>query len=395
MKSLISPDDHWIIWASLVSVAALSLYLEQRYKICQKITGALLAMVGGMTLSNVGFLPTASASYDIIWEYIIPLTIPLLLMKMDIRRILRETGRMFGAFHLSALGTVLGSVLAIGLLHASVPHLKLIVPAMTGSYIGGSVNFVALVSIFEPPQDLTNATIVADNGVMAAYFLVLIALPSMALIRRLFPECARSRAFSEIVPGQHESYWTPKPISVLDIASTLAIAFIIAAASAKISGYFSDAFFPPPVRALLGQKYLLLTTLAIGFPLLFPRIAQQLNGAQDLGVFFIFVFFALIGVPASIKTVVLQAPGMLLFCAIILAVNFVTTFGLGKLCKYELEELVLAAVVTSGGPMNGAAIATSKGWHALVVPSLLIGIWGYIIGTYTGYLTGIVLGKVF
>ena len=80
---------------------------------------------------------------------------------------------------------------------------------------------------------------------------------------------------------------------------------------------------------------------------------------------------------------------------IILTVNFVTTFGLGRLCKYELEELVLAAVVTSGGPMNGAAIATSKGWHALVVPSLLVGIWGYIIGTYTGYLTGIVLGKIF
>ena len=74
---------------------------------------------------------------------------------------------------------------------------------------------------------------------------------------------------------------------------------------------------------------------------------------------------------------------------------FITTIGLGKLFKYELEELVLAAVVTSGGPMNGAAIATSKGWHALVVPSLLIGIWGYIIGNYTGYLMGVILGKMF
>ena len=395
MNSLIASDDHWIIWTSLVSVAALSLYLEQRYSVCQKITGALLAMVGGMILSNIGFLPTESVSYDLIWEYIIPLTIPLLLIKMDIRRILRETGRMFGAFHLSALGTVLGSVLAICLLHASVPHLKLIVPAMTGSYIGGSVNFVALVSIFEPPQDLTNATIVADNGVMAAYFLVLIALPSIPLMRKIFPETARSRAFSEITPGQNESYWTPKPISVLDIAASLAIAFIIAAASTKISAHFSAPHLPGPVRAILGQKYLLLTSLAIGFPLVFPRISKQMNGAQELGVFFIFVFFALIGVPASIKTVVLKAPGMLLFCAIILAVNFITTIGLGKLFKYELEELVLAAVVTSGGPMNGAAIATSKGWQALVVPSLLVGIWGYVIGTYTGYLTGIVLGKMF
>jgi uncharacterized membrane protein len=395
MNSLISSDDHWIIWASLVSVAALSLYLEQRYKICQKITGALLAMVGGLILSNIGFLPMESASYDVIWEYIIPLTIPLLLIKMDIRRILKETGRMFWAFHLSALGTVLGSVLAVFILHASVPHLALIVPAMTGSYIGGSVNFVALVAIFEPPRDLVNATIVADNGVMAAYFLILIALSSVPFMRKIFPETTRSRAFKEAGPGQNESLWAPKPISLLDIATSIAIAFIIAAASAKISGYFSDPDLPGLVRAILGQQYLLLTTLAILFPLVFPRLSKKINGSEELGVFFIFVFFALIGVPASIKSVILEAPRMLLFCAIILAVNFITTIGLGKLFKYELEELVLAAVVTSGGPMNGAAIATSKGWHALVVPSLLIGIWGYIIGNYTGYLMGIILGRMF
>ncbi len=71
------------------------------------------------------------------------------------------------------------------------------------------------------------------------------------------------------------------------------------------------------------------------------------------------------------------------------------TFILGKLFKYDIEELVLAAVVTSGGPMNGVAIAISKGWHALIVSSLLIGVWGYIIGNYTGYLMGIILDMLF
>jgi uncharacterized membrane protein len=45
--------------------------------------------------------------------------------------------------------------------------------------------------------------------------------------------------------------------------------------------------------------------------------------------------------------------------------------------------------------MNGVAIAISKGWHALIVPSLLIGVWGYIIGNYTGYLMGIILDILF
>jgi len=395
MNSIISPDDHWIIWTSLLAVSAISLYLERNYKIFQKLTGALVAMVGGMILSNIGFLPTESPSYDIVWDYIVPLTIPLLLMKTDIRRIVKETGRMFGAFHISALGTVIGSVVAVIALHSSVPFLELIVPAMTGSYIGGSVNFVSLVATFEPPKDLVNATIVADNGIMAIYFLVLIALPSSAISRRIFPVSERSKAFHGRESENAETYWTPKAISLLDIASVLAIAFAIAAISVKVSSYFADSSFGFVIRIVLGQKYILLTTLSILFPILLPNYAKKIKGSDIIGVFFIFIFFTLIGIPASIRTVIMEAPTMILFCAIILAVNFATTFSLGKLFKYELEELVLAAVVTSGGPMNGAAIATSKGWHALVVPSLLMGVWGYIIGNYTGYLIGIILKYVF
>ncbi len=400
MASIIAPDDHWIIWTSLVGVTALSLYLEQNYKIFQKITGAVLALVGGMILSNVGFLPVESASYDIIWNYIIPLTIPLLLMKADIRRIIKETGRMFGAFHISALGTIVGSVVAVALLHASIPHLALIAPAMTGSYIGGSINFFAMVATFNPPENLTNATIVADSGVMAIYFLILIAMPSLAIVRRIFPVTEVSKRFSDQNPEHGENYWSPKPISLLDIATVLTIAFIIATASVKISSFVQGRFVDDSVlhqvlKATLGQQYILLTTFSIMFPMIFPKRAKKLNGSDEIGVFFIFLFFTLIGIPASIKTVILEAPVMILFCAIILFFNFLVTFILGKVLKYELEELVLAAVVTSGGPMNGAAIATSKGWHALIVPSLLLGVWGYVIGNYTGSIMGKLLEVLF
>jgi len=267
MNSLISPDDHWIIWTSLISVAALSLYLEQNYKLFQKITGALVAMVGGMILSNTGFLPTESSSYDIVWDYVIPLTIPLLLMKTDIRRIVRETGRMFGAFHISALGTIIGSIVAVIVLHSSVPFLELIVPAMTGSYIGGSINFVALVSIFEPPKDLVNATIVADNGVMALYFLVLITLPSLAIMRRIFPMTERAQTFYDHNPKQGESYWSPKAISLLDIASVLAIAFVIATISVKVSSYFADPAFHVEVYPANDALYFLSHAL--------PKLCQE------------------------------------------------------------------------------------------------------------------------
>ena len=36
MNSLISPDDHWVIWTFLVGMAFLSLFLEQKYRILQE-----------------------------------------------------------------------------------------------------------------------------------------------------------------------------------------------------------------------------------------------------------------------------------------------------------------------------------------------------------------------
>jgi uncharacterized membrane protein len=31
MNSLISPDNHWVIWTILVGMAALTIYLEQKF----------------------------------------------------------------------------------------------------------------------------------------------------------------------------------------------------------------------------------------------------------------------------------------------------------------------------------------------------------------------------
>lgn len=401
--SVVSPDDHWVIWATLVGGAALSIWLEQRNAVARKITGAVIALFAGMALSNAGFLPASSASYDVVWNYVVPLVVPLLLMRLNVLRVVRETGRLFGAFHLAALGTVVGTVAAVWLLGRSIPELPKIGAAMSASYIGGSVNFVAMVSTFRPSAELSDATIVADNAVMALYFLLLIALPAIPRVRRAFSAAASRAPGSPAAPeapsgpeaGRAEDFWRPRPISLLGLGLALACAFAIAAASDKVSGLFARGGCHPLVRDFLGQRYLVLTTLSVLFPIAFPRLAASAEGSQELGTFFIYVFFILVGVPASFEAVFARAPLLFAFCAVILLGNFAVTFGLGKLLGYRLEELVLAAVVTSGGPMNGAAIAISKGWAPWVFPSVLAGLWGYCIGNYVGFAVGRALSAAF
>ncbi len=392
MNSLVAPDDHWVIWTFLVGMAFLSLYLEQKYNFFRKITGAATALCAGMLVSNMGLLPHESPSYDMVWEYLVPLVIPLLLIKTDLRVIFRETGRFAGAFHLSALGTVFGSFIAVALLRTLIDDLELIAPAMTASYIGGSINFVSVVAMFNPPKDLINATLVADSGVMMLYFLLLITLPGLFLARRLFPITDKSIEIAGTNSTRSTGeYWKPKAIGLLDLGKSLALAFAIAMISVKISGFFNRPGMPVFLQMLLGQQYLVLTSLSVLFPIIFPKVAKKIVGNEELGTLFIFIFFVMIGLPASFSKVIHEAPLMIIFCAIILFFNFLFTFGLGKLFKFELEELVLAAIVTSGGPMNGVAAAISMKWQNLIFPSLMLGVWGYVIGNYIGYLVGLIL----
>lgn len=62
------------------------------------------------------------------------------------RRVLRETGRLLGAFTWGALGTVAGSLLAFWLMPLRVLGADgwKVAAALTARHIGGSVNFVAV-----------------------------------------------------------------------------------------------------------------------------------------------------------------------------------------------------------------------------------------------------------
>ncbi|HPC61658.1 MAG TPA: DUF819 family protein, partial [Verrucomicrobiota bacterium] len=62
------------------------------------------------------------------------------------------------------------------------------------------------------------------------------------------------------------------------------------------------------------------------------------------------------------------------------------TLGLGKLFRLNLEEILLSVNANLGGAPSAAAMAISAGWPRLVLPGILVGIWGYVIGTPIGVL---------
>lgn len=120
----------------------------------------------------------------------------------------------------------------------------------------------------------------------------------------------------------------------------------------------------------------------------FSDFFSNLGGTQEIGTYLIYIFFVVIGVPASIQSIVVNSPLLLVFCFIVVFINMLVTFTCAKIFKFNLEDAILASNACIGGPTTAAAMAVSKGWTKLIAPIMLIGTLGYVIGNYCGIIIG-------
>lgn len=398
---MIKADDYVTLWGIIVVWASASIILEQRYSWAAKISGAIIALVGAIILSNTGIIPTASPVYDAIWTFIIPLAIPLLLFHVNFKRIWKESGRLLIIFLISSIGTVAGVIISFFLLKDHIPVLDKLGAMLSASYIGGGVNFAAMAAKFEAPGEMVSSAVVADNLMMAIYFIVVMMIPAIGFFRRRFRaphvEKVESGGVREEGKTLAESFWERKDISLKDMALSVGTAFLLVVVSFKIAAFLDGlipsgedtSFFLNLLNGLFGDNYLMLTTLTFLALALFPRYFESINGSQEIGTFLIYLFFVVIGIPASIPLIIQNAPLLLVFVFIIVVVNLAVSLTAGKLLKYDLEEILLASNANVGGPTTAAAMAIAKGWKDLIGPILVVGTLGYIIGNYVGTTLGL------
>ena len=394
VETLIQADDHLALWTFILVAATSAIFIEQRCKWASKVPGAVIALLIAIAASNLKIIPTDAPTYDIVWGYIVPLAIPLLLFKTNIQSLIKESWKLLLLFLISSMATMIGTVIAFLALRRYIPELDKISGMISASYSGGGVNYAAMSAKLEPSESINAATIVADNMMMAFYFLILIGLAGIPIIRRIWgsphtdeiekdPEMQSSRTLSE-------AYWKPNLISLKDIAICLASSMLIVLISFKLSALLkallgtSDNIIGDLIISLITDKYLLLTTITFIVASIFRNSFEKLNGSQELGTYCIYLFFVVIGIPASIGLILTKAPLLFVFVFIIAMVNLAITMGVGKLFKFSVEEVVLACNANIGGPTTAAALAISKGWTKLVGPILVIGTVGYVIGNYVG-----------
>lgn len=378
---MINSENTWVLMAIILSIAAFSIYLESKFTLIQKISGAVTALIIAAILSNLNIIPYEAEIYDNVWTYVVPLSIPMLLFKCDIRQIWKESGRLTIIFLVSSVGTILGSIIGYTLLKNSIPFLNHIAGMMTASYIGGGVNFVAVASSFEIKSELVSAATVSDNLLMVLYFFVLSSIPTSLFFKKHFKYTYTKQSETKIFSN------IKTETSVKDIAIIFAISSTIVATSFYLSEQLSklgDNF----LITFISNKYLILATISVIVTSVFAKPFKNISSSNELGTFLIYIFFVVIGIPASISAIIEKSPLLLVFCGIMVLVNMLVTFTFAKIFNFTVEEAIIASNANIGGPTTAVAMATSKGWTQFVVPAMLVGTLGYVIGTYIGILIG-------
>ena len=371
--SLIPADNAVAAVAGLFVIAAAG-FLMEKTRIGALLTGAVWAILFAIIASNIGLIPQDSPGYGFVFTYFVPILIPLFLMKADLRKIFFETGRMTLAFLLASLGTVLGAVLAFSLIDIG-DNQAAAAGTFTATYIGGSVNYAALIDLTglgrSDPSFVASAT--AVDNLFSGFFLAMLAvLPGWHWLAKRFVTRDHSQAEVDTQAGEAEG-------------QTSAATLLYSATFALIVLALGD-MLTELARARFGEwagnwRYAIITVLALIPATAFPKTMARLHGGYELGIGLSFVFFAAIAAGADVMGLVQSAPVLIALIAILLTVHAIVTFGLGSIFRFSLPELITASNAAILGATTAPALAAAKGWKDLVTPGVLVGVFGYAIGT--------------
>jgi len=247
-----------------------------------------------------------------------------------------------------------------------------------GAFIGGTISMIAVGNALQmPASDISAATgasmIPSVLGLMA-----LVAIPNLRIVQRHLPcRLGQDPAGSE---ADLLAATAVLEFRLTHITGALALTFCICALSimveqlvARIVGHDQSQY-----------NILYVTALTVGVANIFPRQLRRLRGEFDLGMIFMYMFFAMIGLGTNITSFLSNAISLFFYVIILLFVGIVVTLLLSRVLKLDLTEAVTGLGAAIVGPVATVAVVAGKGWHSMVSPAVMTGIFCHIVGNFIG-----------
>ena len=406
----------------IAAVTALAFWLDYRFPALGKVGASMMAIIFGAILSNAGLVPVSSPVYDVVLGPVTSVSIAWLLLSVDLRDLVMAGPRMTGAFGIAVTGTLLGAFTAATIYGERFgDDTHRIAGALTGTYSGGSVNFIAVGREVGLTGTLFAGLNAADAVVTALWLAATLMLPIW--LGRFYapgPEAAAggtpsltpksgagdysaqaapadagagtaathsstpASAHPSVTPGTHAGtspspaerhlhhpYFAREGLSALSIGNLVAACLILV---------FVSEWLGEVVPLLPSILWLTLLALALGHSPLF----REARGAMQLGSVGLHFFFVLIGIMSRASEIAAVGVDVFLFTLIVVAVHGVVVLGAGRLLRLDIGTVAVASQAAVGGPSSALAVAISREWRHLVLPGVVVGLFGYAVGNFLG-----------
>ena len=340
-----------------------------------------------MISTSIGIIPNDSVLYGWTTRHLLPPALILLLLSSNIRAMTALGPKAIGTMLFGTLGIIIGGSLSLLIFGSLLPEDAWMgLGALSGSWIGGSANMVAVGKSIGTSDDLFGNMIVIDTLVGYGWMGVVIFISGhQDTIDRW------NNADTSIIKKLNIRMNTSnnkRPTSFNDLLTIVVVGLVGGYISLKIGEWLPDIG-----SILTSFGWTIIVVSAIGILLSFTKLSDLENaGASHVGNIFLYILLGTIGAKANIMQVtdlpiyIIVGIVWILFHAIILFIG-------GRLLRAPMFLIATSSQANIGGVVSAPIVATVYK-KSLAPVGLLMGVMGNVIGIYAGLLTAWILSIV-
>ncbi|MGJ4730032.1 DUF819 domain-containing protein [Luteimonas sp. SDU101] len=338
--------------------------------------------------------------YYLASRLMLPAALVLLTLSIDIKGILRLGPKLLFVFCMGTLGIVLGAIVTFQLMEWLWPAAVAGdtwkgMAALSGSWIGGGANMVAIREIYEVDATLFGQFAVVDVAIASLLMATLLFLAnrSQQIDAR---SGADTRALDEMQQriSAYEAANARIP-TLSDLMVIIAWAFGIvglAHAIAEPASAWFKANAPWSAQFSLDAPFVWIVVLSTlgGLLLSFTRVRRLENaGASKVGTVFLYFLIACIGMQMDFLKLA-NRPELVLIGLLWMSIHVAVIWYAAKLVKAPLFYFGVGSMGNVGAAASAPVIAAA--FHPTLAPvGVLLGTVGYATGTVIAYFLGQVL----
>lgn len=351
--------------------------------------------------STVGFIPSDSAAYDWMRDYLLPFSLFILMITTDVPAVLRIGPRAIAMMLLGTAGVVVGGPITLWLFSPWLPpDAWKGLAALSGSWIGGGGNFAAIKEAVGAPDSIIGPIIIVDTVVAYTWMGVLLFLANYqtvidrwnnARVDVLEDLNRRFKAFQET---------QVRTIQLADVLTVLAIGFGGAVGCQYLSNWIHGATHPglmevaPSVASIFSPfTWLVILISTLGIALSFTPLRRiEMAGASKLGYAALYLFLTSIGAKADLAGI-LEAPVLLLVGIVWLFFHVAFLLVGARLLRAPFFLVAVGSQANIAGAASAPIVAAAY-YESMAPVGLLMGMLGYLVGNYAGLLCAFLLRLV-